>query len=245
LKHVHKRLTYMNVMSTIAVLLTLGGATAFAAAHLGKNSVGTRQLKKNSVTAAKIRRNAVTAAKVTKNAVTAVKIKKGAVNGSKIADGSVTGADVDVASMPFSRIVARLRTPSRPSLESEAPTPLGSYTQAAGEDDQYFAGADVSFAPSCVAPREAILLLAIDPADPGKPKFDEIAGIGFGVDEAGATPAKHVELFGFPIETGVGMTRMAPASATSHSFYVYGSGNCKEGAGITASNIRLDVVGTK
>jgi hypothetical protein len=39
LKQIRKRLTYANVMSSIAVFLILGGATAFAA--LGKNTVGT------------------------------------------------------------------------------------------------------------------------------------------------------------------------------------------------------------
>ena len=61
MKQIRKRLTYANVMSSIAVFLVLGGATAFAAVHLGKNSVGTKQLKKNAVTAAKIKKDAVTA----------------------------------------------------------------------------------------------------------------------------------------------------------------------------------------
>jgi len=63
LKQLRKRLTYANVMSTIAVFLVLGGATAFAAG-LGKNSVGSKQLKKNAVTTAKIKKGAVTGAKV-------------------------------------------------------------------------------------------------------------------------------------------------------------------------------------
>ena len=41
----------------------LGGG-AYAAGHLGKNTVGTKQLKKNAVTTAKIKKEAVTAAKV-------------------------------------------------------------------------------------------------------------------------------------------------------------------------------------
>jgi hypothetical protein len=41
LKQIRKRLTYANVMSSIAVFLVLGGATALAAGQLGKNSVGT------------------------------------------------------------------------------------------------------------------------------------------------------------------------------------------------------------
>jgi hypothetical protein len=65
-------------MSSIAVFLVLGGATALAAG-LAKNSVGSKQLKKNAVTTAKIKNNAVTAAK----------IKNGTITGSKINLGSL------------------------------------------------------------------------------------------------------------------------------------------------------------
>lgn len=84
---VHKRLTYANVMSSIAVFLVLGGATAFAATHLGKNTVGTKQLKANAVTSAKIKKNAITGAK----------IKNSAITGAKIKDGTITGTDVNAA----------------------------------------------------------------------------------------------------------------------------------------------------
>lgn len=63
MNQVRKRLTYANVMSSIAVFLVLGGATALAAG-LAKNSVGSKQLKKNAVTTAKIKKGAVTGAKV-------------------------------------------------------------------------------------------------------------------------------------------------------------------------------------
>jgi hypothetical protein len=76
-KKIRKRLTYANVMSSIAVFLVIGGATAFAA--LGKNTVGTKQLKKNAVTTAKIKKNAV--------------------NGSKVKNGSLTGADINLGSL--------------------------------------------------------------------------------------------------------------------------------------------------
>lgn len=89
MKFVHKRLTYANVMSSIAVFLVLGGATAIAATHLGKNSVGTKQLKANSVTTAKIK----------KNAVTNKKIKNDAVTGAKVKDGSLTGADINLSTV--------------------------------------------------------------------------------------------------------------------------------------------------
>ena len=54
--------------------LLLGGGGAYAAAHLGKNSVGTKQLKKNAVTTAKIKNEAVTAAKVKKGTLTGTQI---------------------------------------------------------------------------------------------------------------------------------------------------------------------------
>jgi len=89
LKQLRKRLTYANVMSSIAVFLVLGGGAAFAANQLGKNSVGTKQLKKNAVTAVKIKNNAVTSPKIAGGAVTNAKIGEGAVTGGKLAAGSV------------------------------------------------------------------------------------------------------------------------------------------------------------
>ncbi len=85
MKQLRKRLTYANVMSSIAVFLVLGGATAFAAKKIGSN-----QLKGSSVTTAKIKKNAVTASKIKQNSVTKAKIAKGAVTGGKLADGSVS-----------------------------------------------------------------------------------------------------------------------------------------------------------
>ena len=85
MKQLRKRLTYANVMSSIAVFLVLGGGAAFAANQLGKNSVGSKQLKKNAVTSAKIKKNAVTTAKIRNRAVTGAKINLGTL-------GTVPGA---------------------------------------------------------------------------------------------------------------------------------------------------------
>jgi hypothetical protein len=72
MKYLRCRLTYANVTATLALFLALGGATAFAASQLDKNSVGSKQLKKNSVTAAKIKNGAVTQAKLATSAQTAM-----------------------------------------------------------------------------------------------------------------------------------------------------------------------------
>jgi hypothetical protein len=82
---IRQRLTYANVMSSIAVFLVLGGGAAYAAKKIGSN-----ELRGASVTTAKIKRNAVTAAKIKKNSVTTAKIKAAAVTNGKLADGSVS-----------------------------------------------------------------------------------------------------------------------------------------------------------
>ncbi|HXS45863.1 MAG TPA: hypothetical protein VN756_00190 [Solirubrobacterales bacterium] len=84
MKQIRKRLTYANVMSSIAVFLILGGATAVAASKIGAN-----RLKANSITTGKIKKNAVTAAKIKANSITTVKIAKDAVNGEKVNESTL------------------------------------------------------------------------------------------------------------------------------------------------------------
>jgi len=52
------RLSYANVISSIALFVALGG-TGYAVTQLPRNSVGSRQLKSNAVTSGKIRARAV------------------------------------------------------------------------------------------------------------------------------------------------------------------------------------------
>jgi hypothetical protein len=68
------RLTYANVTATIALIIAVGGASAFAATQLTKNSVGSKQLKKNAVTTPKVKKEAITAAKVKKGTLTGTQI---------------------------------------------------------------------------------------------------------------------------------------------------------------------------
>ena len=65
--------SHTTVVAYLALFVALGGS-AYAASHLGKNSVGTKQLTKNAVTTAKIKKEAVTAAKVKKGALTGTQI---------------------------------------------------------------------------------------------------------------------------------------------------------------------------
>jgi len=60
LRGIRSRLTYANVMATVAVFIALGGVS-YAAVKLPKNSVGSAQIKKNAVTGAKVKSGAISA----------------------------------------------------------------------------------------------------------------------------------------------------------------------------------------
>ena len=80
MSRIWEKLTYANVMASVAVFLALGGA-AFAATELPKASVGTRQLKPGAVGTAKIKDGAITGAKV----------KDGSLGAADLAPGTITG----------------------------------------------------------------------------------------------------------------------------------------------------------
>jgi hypothetical protein len=79
LRKLRSRMTYANVMSTIALGLAIGGGTAYAATKIGTSN---------------IRYHAVTGSKVATNAVTASKVKNSALSGSDLRNNSVTSDDI-------------------------------------------------------------------------------------------------------------------------------------------------------
>jgi hypothetical protein len=83
------KLTYANVIATLALFIAVGGASAFAASQLKKNSVGSKQIKKSAITTAKIKNDAITSAKIANAAVT----------GAKVANGSLTGANINLSTL--------------------------------------------------------------------------------------------------------------------------------------------------
>ena len=97
MRAVRRRLTYANVIATLALFLALSGGVVWAA---GKVHGG--RLKPNSVSAGKIKRNAVTASKIRPNAVTATKIRPGAVDFSKLAAGTNLVAAATGGAVPAS-----------------------------------------------------------------------------------------------------------------------------------------------
>jgi hypothetical protein len=106
-----RKLTYANVVATLALFLAVSGGVVWAASQLGKNvvksnniarnavksqdiasnAVKTRNLAKNSVKAAKVAANAVTEKKIAKEAITRTKLKAGTLAGLQVLDAQATG----------------------------------------------------------------------------------------------------------------------------------------------------------
>jgi hypothetical protein len=108
LKQLRSKLTYANVMATLAVFAVLTGV-GYAVARSGK--VTTRQIKNGAVTSKKIHKDAVNANKIRSGAVGRSELANGAVGTGKISNsavttaklgnGAVTTAKVDSNSLPF------------------------------------------------------------------------------------------------------------------------------------------------
>jgi hypothetical protein len=97
------KLTYSNVIASLALFVALGGA-AVAATKLPKNSVGTQQLKANAVSAAKIRNGAVNRHKLAHGAVIAGKVAANSIAAGNLQNGSVVAAKLAKSSVTNSAI---------------------------------------------------------------------------------------------------------------------------------------------
>jgi hypothetical protein len=96
MKGIRSRLTYANVVSTLALFLVGAGGTAFAAGQLAKNSVGTAQIKNKAITTAKIKNGAVTGAKINLSTLGTVP-SAGTATSAGTADSARTAAHADTA----------------------------------------------------------------------------------------------------------------------------------------------------
>ena len=99
MRRLRGNLTYANVMATLAVFLVVSGGAAYAASHLGKNSVGAKQLKKNAVTTSKIKNAAVTGEKLAPGSVGGAQLQANSVSDGDVQAGSLTGSDINQSTL--------------------------------------------------------------------------------------------------------------------------------------------------
>ncbi len=102
MKRFRPRLTYANVIASLALFVALGGSAV--AAGLAKNSVGPNQLKKGAVKAPKIAKQAVTAGKIAPQAVTAGKLGPNAVLPGNLGAGIISTDKISASAVTAEKI---------------------------------------------------------------------------------------------------------------------------------------------
>ena len=133
------RITYANVVSTLALFGVIAGGSAMALP--GKQTVQADDFKKNAVKAAAVKKNAIRGAE----------IKDGAVKGADVADEGLAYRDLGSNS-----VVARIRStgPVQSGDGGEAnpvnvPLSGDQWTQAGNETDVFFAEVTFTQPPQC------------------------------------------------------------------------------------------------
>ena len=125
------RLSYANVASTLALVIALGGTSAWAAGQLAPKSVGEKQLRPGAVTAEKIRKNAVTAPKIKALAVKQGKIAGAAVDGSKLAPGAVSSEKLSDGAVTTTKLATAAVTGAKVDEQSLGQVPSASRADTA------------------------------------------------------------------------------------------------------------------
>jgi hypothetical protein len=111
LRRLRPRLSYANVIATLALFIALGGG-AYAAVTAPKNSVTSRSIRNGQVKRVDLAARAVTNSRIGPNAVSNSKVGPNAVSTGKIADNAVTTTKVLDGAITTSKVLdAAITTP--------------------------------------------------------------------------------------------------------------------------------------
>ncbi len=94
------RLSYANVVASLALVLAITGGTVYAASELGRNDVKSKNIAKGAVKTSDLAANAVIGAKVKDGTITADDIAAGAITADDIAAGTITADDIAAGVIP-------------------------------------------------------------------------------------------------------------------------------------------------
>jgi hypothetical protein len=105
MKSAPKRLSYGNVVATLAFFLALSGSAVYAAnkitsKQIGKGAIKNKNLAKNAVKNKNLAKNAVSSPKLAKNAVKNEDVADGAINFAKLASGTSVIASAAAGPVP-------------------------------------------------------------------------------------------------------------------------------------------------
>jgi hypothetical protein len=123
-KRFRPKLTYANVVASLALFLALGGA-AVAATALPKKSVGPKQLRPGAVRAIAIAKGAVTGPKLAPRSVGVGKLGPGAVTPGNLGNGSVTSDKIAAGAVIAASIKNGVITTNKLANEAVTAAKLG------------------------------------------------------------------------------------------------------------------------
>jgi hypothetical protein len=149
-----RRLTYANVVATLALFLAVSGGAVMAASQLGKNAVQSKNIARNAVKSQDIASNAVKTRNLAKNAVKSAKIAANAVTEKKIAKASITRAKLKAGTLAGLQV-----------LDAQASNIPGLTTENTGAGVPIALSGTTSFTPAAGKSYELLAELRGNPSD--------------------------------------------------------------------------------
>jgi hypothetical protein len=116
---IRERLTYANVMATLALFVALGGV-GYAAVRLPRDSVGPKQIKEDAVKASELAPNSVDSFNVIDGAIAGNDILPNTIGGNQIAGGAIGSAEIADGGVGAADLAAQ-QEPQTPELGECAP----------------------------------------------------------------------------------------------------------------------------
>lgn len=213
------KLTYANVIATIALFLALGGGAVMAAEQLGKNAVTSANIAANAVKTQDIAKNAVKSSKIAAKAVKNKNLAANAVSGPKVKKEALTRSKLKAGTLAGLQ-VADAQATSVPGLTVEPPTAQGTAVPLTGTG---------IFTPVAGKSYELLAELRGTPTDANGPGGEScFAGVQVFVNgepivfvsigaNASAEPPFAVNAIG-NASTAVGLLSTAPQTITASSY---------------------------
>jgi hypothetical protein len=228
-RRIRARLSYANVVATLALFGLIAGGTAIALP--GKHRVTADDLHRNAVRARAVAPGAAGASEIKDGTVVGDDIANGAVNGGKVADGSIGYQDLGSNS-----VVARIRS-SGPvnTANADAGSPINvplsgnTWTQAANETDVVFGQLSYTQPSSCTGSPFMDVILLVDGV--------EADGRGYNT-----TPGTSKVDF-FAVQRAYAFE---PGAATPHTATVQVYDECTgPGESFVLHDVEVDVIGMR
>jgi hypothetical protein len=234
--NLRSRLTYANVVGTLALCLAIGGGTVYAASELGRNDVKSKNIAKGAVKTSDLATDAVTSEKLKDGTVTGADLQDGAITAGDIQDGTITAEDIVAGVIPQldADVTGSATAGPQGGINANTTTPLPlsgttSFTPNAGEVAAIAAEAQFAIATTnALNPCSPDVQLLLDGQE---------ANIFLNPD-TGQTSTTPVQAFGHDADGPFGLLK--PGTPINITAQILGDVDCT--AGSTVDKVEVSIV---